>query len=110
VHGLILTRLEHLEVIGLVPADLKKSVKRTRQALDATIPEVEGDPPDHAIRLRAADQFFKLADAYPKRDGDAPDSSRPIAVQIVLTGTDTRAALQTHGVRLHLSEHNGDSA
>ena len=63
VHGLILARLEHLEVIGLVPADLKKSVKRTREALDAKDPDGEVD---HPVRIKAAEQFCKLADLYPK--------------------------------------------
>ena len=63
--GFILTRFEHLETLGLVrKADLQKSVKRTREALDATDPESEG--PDHPVRLKAAEQFFKLADLYPK--------------------------------------------
>jgi hypothetical protein len=56
--------LEHLEVIGLVPADLTKSVKRTREALDAKHPEFE--TPDHPVRLKAARQFFELADVLPK--------------------------------------------
>ena len=110
VHGLIITRLDQLAAFGLVSADLKKSVKRTREALDATDPE-DANVPDHPIRLKAADQFFKLAGAYPRPDDDGSASSRPIAVQIILTGGgEARAALQTHGVRLHLGEHNGDRA
>ena len=108
-HGFILTRLEHLETVGLVKrTDLTKSIKRTREALDATDPE-EASVPDHHIRLKAADQFFKLADLYPKRDADLIDSGRPLQVNIILTGASAGPELQTHGVRLHLSG-NGDDA
>ena len=102
-HGFILTRLEHLETAGLVRRnDLRKSVRRTRQALDAQTP---AESPDHAIRLKAADQFFRLADLYPKRDAEPLDPGRPLQVNIILAGGNgagAGAALQSHGVRLHL--------
>ena len=107
--GFILTRLEHLETLGLVrKADLHKSVKRTREALDAKDPEY--DSPDHPIRLKAAEQFFKLADLYPKPNTLDSDPGRPVQVNIILTGSNGHAgpALQTHGVRLHLSDGDGD--
>mgnify|MGYP001567612742 CR=1 FL=1 len=106
--GLILTRLDQLVDLGFVQAgDVKKSVLRTRQALDA---KNEMNQPDHPIRLKAADQFFKLVDLYPPKQPEPVSDGRPIAVTIVLTGADPRAELQAHGVRLHLSSNGDDSA
>ena len=70
----------------------------------------EMDQPDHPIRLKAADQFFKLVDLYPPKQPEPVSDGRPIAVTIVLTGADPRAELQAHGVRLHLSSNGDDSA
>lgn len=125
----MLTRLEHLEVLGLSLPEVRKSIARTVEALDAVAPakrkekfdkagnltEVtvdHGGAPDWPNRLRASEQIHKLADIVPRPNDTASDPSRPIAVNIILTGSaaNTGAELQTHGVRLHLSGHNGDSA
>ena len=108
--GFILTRFEHLETLGLVRKDdLSKSVQRTREALDAKDPELQ--TPDHPIRLKAAEQFFKLADLYPKRDVDPSDPTRPIAVNIFLANRpDTRPVSNDYGVRVHLRGRNGGGA
>lgn len=106
----MLTSVHQLrELAGIsVIREVKRShavIKKAHKAKDAA------NKPDHAIRLKAADLNLKLVDAYPK-DSVASDPSRPIAVNIILTGSaaNTGAELQTHGVRLHLSGHNGDSA
>ena len=106
--GIVWTRELLLERAGFEPVnDLRRALKRTRGALKAT--DKEGAP-DHTIRLRAAEQVYDLAGvSNPKRSESGQDPTRPINVQIILTGPgpDARAALQTHGVRLHLDGHNG---
>ena len=68
--------------------------------------------PDHGVRIKAADQFYRLYDVYPDRQRDSGDPSRPVNVQIVLTsnGHHAGAPLSTHGVRLHLSDGDGAGA
>lgn len=100
--------------------DLRKSVQATRKALQADKngyvdgAGVEHPPtPDHPTRLKAAEQFYRLYDVYPDPERDGHDPSRPVAVTIVLAAPspgDAGAALQTHGVRLHLDGGNGHGA
>ena len=107
----MLTSVHQLrELAGIsVIREVKRShavIKKAHKAKDAA------NKPDHAIRLKAADLNLKLVDAYPK-DSVVADPSRPIAVQIILAGTnghDAPAVLQTHGVAIHLDSDNGDSA
>jgi hypothetical protein len=89
--------------------EFKRSIKVIRAAHAATLPDGR---PDFPTALKAADINLKLAGAYPK-DSLSIDPGKPVAVNIILTGrsaTSAGAELQSHGVRLHLSGHNGDSA
>ena len=109
-NGIVLTREALLRLAGFNPA---KELKRSHGVIVAAhAAELDEGEPDHPTRLKAADLNLKLADAYPKRDADPSDPSRPIAVTIVLTGTngDAGAALHSHGVALHLSDGSGDGA
>lgn len=126
--GITWTRERLLEAAGFDPvADVRAALARDREALDAILPEKrihkldkngqpyvewhEGGAPDHDKRLRASEHVYDLADVRKRRDGELGDPSRPLNVTIVLTSNaHAGTPLQTHGVRLHLSEHNGDSA
>lgn len=67
--------------------------------------------PGYAVGLKAAAELLDRYDPKPRARDDEP-AGRPVAVNIILTGAAGHAGpqLQTHGVRLHLSGHNGDSA
>ena len=116
--GIVWTRELLLQRAGFEPVtDLRRALNRTRRALNATTPvktftrgEVkwtEGGEPDHAIRLKAAEHVYDLADVRKRREGEVGDASRPIAVNIILTGRDgTQRAgsdVQGNGFRLHLT-------
>ena len=106
--GIVWTRELLLQRAGFEPVtDLRRALNRTRRALNAT---KEGEP-DHAIRLKAAEHVYDLADVRKRREGELGDATRPLAVTIILAGPNGHAGtpLQTHGVHLHLDGHNGGS-
>ena len=126
--GILWTRERLLEAAGFQPVeDLRHAIARDREALDAVLPskrktvveadgsvtvtEEEGGAPDYDKRLRAAEHVYDLADVRKRREGELGDATRPLAVTIILTGTNGHAgtALQSHGVHLHLDGHNGGS-
>jgi hypothetical protein len=77
----ILTRESLLALAGFKPArDLKRSLRRIREAHDAVTPK---GAPDHAIRLAAADRVLDLADVRKPRN-DGADPSRPVNVNILI--------------------------
>ena len=121
--GIVWTRELLLQRAGFEPVtDLRRALNRTRRALNATTPVktftrgelkwTEGGEPDHAIRLKAAEHVYDLADVRKRREGELGDATRPLAVTIILAGPNGHAgtALSSHGVHLHLDGHNGDSA
>lgn len=109
--GIILTRESLLRLAGFNPVkDLKRARKATLAALQATHPD-DPEVPDHTIQLKASDQFYRIYGAYSNPKAEDVDTGRPVNVTIVLAGpNDAGAALQTHGVRLHLNGDTGASA
>ena len=124
--GIVWTRELLLERAGFEPVkDLRHALVRDREALDAVLPEkrvhkldrlgreyvelTEGGAPDYDKRLRAAEHVYDLADVRKRREGELGDATRPLAVTIILTGANGHAgaALQSHGVHLHLEGDNG---
>lgn len=114
--SIVWTRELLLQASGFdAPEDLRRAVKRTRQALSAKTPVktftrgemswTEGGEPDHRVRLEAAALVFDLANVRKPR-ADEPDAARPVNVQVIL---DARAPVQAHGVRLHLSSGDGEN-
>ena len=101
---LILTRDALLSAAGLKPVrDLKRSIRRIREAHNATTPK---DKPDHVVRLRAAEMMTGLLGVAKAPDA-GPDTTRPVNVQIVLSSQPlTRALPSSHGVVLELADHS----
>ena len=94
---------------------LKRAIKRTDEALDATTPvvriirvdvlEERGGEADHRVRLDAADRVFRLSDVLPRPDDDDRNSDRPVAVTIIRAGngaSSARTPVQAGRVQLHL--------
>ena len=108
----IVTRESLLRAAGFEPErDVRAALTRTREALDATSGTGRRERADHRVRLEAADRIYDLADVRRARDDESLGDQRPVNVAIVLSGNghDAGAALQTHGVRLHLSgDDSGD--
>ena len=97
--------LDHaLKEAGFDVEDLRRSLQRMREGLDAVLPEkhVEqesltkvggvvtlrrierGGAPDHAVRLRAAEDLFEWIGFRGKRERDLSGPTRPVAVQVVV--------------------------
>lgn len=109
-----------LALAGFTEAHLKAALRRTVEALDATTPTrittrgevetvIEGGP-DHAIRLRAAENLFDWVGFKGKRERDA-DTGKPVQVNIVLTAPEPRPALPDGRLTVHLTGNghaNGD--
>lgn len=100
--ALIVSHANLLDLAGIQPVrELRRSHRVIKRAHKSK---------DESVALRAADLNLKLIDAYPKADQPS-EPGRPIAVVINLAqpahvGTE----LQSHGIRLHLSGHNGDAS
>ena len=76
---MIWTRESLLRAVGFNPADeFRRSHKVIRKAHKSD---------NEAIALKAAELNLKLADAFPDAKRESPDPGRPIAVNIVLTGS-----------------------
>ena len=116
--GIVWTRELLLQRAGFEPVtDLRRALNRTRRALNATTPVktftrgdmqwTEGGEPDHAIRLKAAEHVYDLADVRKRREGELGDPSRPLAVNIVFSHQ-PRSLPETNGVALHLSGDHGE--
>ena len=119
---IVWTRPSLLKAAGFKPVpDVRRALRRTRQALNAKTPmrtiqrrdEVitEGGEADHRVRLEAASLIFELGDVRKMREEDRSDSTRPIAIALILdngANAAARAALPTDGVRVHLTRGDGE--
>lgn len=107
--GTFLTRAVLLDMVKDEVRDHLSRVVRVYK--DETDAVDEDERPDHATRHRGADGLSRLHGLEAPRAAEGGDLSRPVNVAIVLTGSpEPRAALSTHGIRLHLSSGDGEGA
>lgn len=108
-----------LELAGFSEKDLKAALGRTLDALDAETPTkrftkgdmetvIEGGP-DHAIRLRAAENIFDWVGFKGKREREG-GTGKPVSVTINLTAAPkSQPQLPRGRLEIHLARNGHDA-
>lgn len=95
-----------LEMAGFKASDLRKAMRRTREAMDAEeiIVSQKGKvvrSPKHSIRLAASKEVFELADAYPakSRSVQAGGTGNTMVVEVVTLASDGSRTVTRVGIK-----------